>query len=159
MCLCHRPQLKEVDLIVGTLETAIGSIGGFCVGTTYIVDHQRLSGLGYCFSASAPPFLARVALHALEQLDEQPQMVAQLGAAAELVHTEFARFGRLQLGGHVLSPVKHLYVSGAADEDREREQTLLRQIVDEVIEILNYGTLILLINFFFRSARLPAWLW
>lgn len=37
---------------------ALGSIGGFCAGDREIVDHQRLSGLGYCFSASLPPFLA-----------------------------------------------------------------------------------------------------
>lgn len=37
---------------------ALASIGGFCAGDREIVDHQRLSGLGYCFSASLPPFLA-----------------------------------------------------------------------------------------------------
>lgn len=79
-------QLKEVDLIIGTLETAIGSIGGFCVGTTYIVDHQRLSGLGYCFSASAPPFLASVADKSLEYLEENPQIVAQLNDTAAAIN-------------------------------------------------------------------------
>lgn len=33
-------------MICGSLEWAVGSIGGFCVGTTYITDHQVLSGLG-----------------------------------------------------------------------------------------------------------------
>lgn len=37
---------------------SLASIGGFCAGDREIVDHQRLSGLGYCFSASLPPFLA-----------------------------------------------------------------------------------------------------
>jgi hypothetical protein len=37
---------------------ALGSVGGFCAGDREVVDHQRLSGLGYCFSASLPPFLA-----------------------------------------------------------------------------------------------------
>lgn len=31
---------------MGSLEYAIPSVGGFCVGTSYVVDHQRLSGLG-----------------------------------------------------------------------------------------------------------------
>lgn len=38
----------EVDLISGSLETSVESVGGFCVGTRFIVEHQRLSGLGYC---------------------------------------------------------------------------------------------------------------
>ena len=32
------------------------------------MDHQRLSGLGYCFSASLPPLLATAALGALRTL-------------------------------------------------------------------------------------------
>ena len=31
---------------MGSMEYAIPSVGGFCVGTTFVVDHQRLSGLG-----------------------------------------------------------------------------------------------------------------
>ncbi len=43
-------------------------MGGFCAGEREIVDHQRLSGLGYCFSASLPPLLATAALGALRTL-------------------------------------------------------------------------------------------
>lgn len=40
--------ISEVDLIVGSLEHSFSSIGGFCVGSHFIVEHQRLSGLGNC---------------------------------------------------------------------------------------------------------------
>ncbi len=43
-------QLNDIDLIMGSLETALGSIGGFCAGTTYIVEHQTLAGLGERFN-------------------------------------------------------------------------------------------------------------
>lgn len=33
-------------MVMASLENSLGSIGGFCVGTNFIVDHQRLSGLG-----------------------------------------------------------------------------------------------------------------
>lgn len=36
----------EIDLIVGSLEHSFATIGGFCAGTHFIVEHQRLSGLG-----------------------------------------------------------------------------------------------------------------
>ena len=39
-------QLDDVDLIMASLEFAIGGIGGFCVGTSYVVEHQTLAGLG-----------------------------------------------------------------------------------------------------------------
>ena len=33
-----------------------------------VVDHQRLSGAGYCFSASAPPFLSKVCIASIKRL-------------------------------------------------------------------------------------------
>lgn len=71
-------QRTEVDLICSSLENAIGSIGGFSVGSTFIVDHQRLSGLGYCFSASAPPLLAKAAVVALDHFENHPEMFSEL---------------------------------------------------------------------------------
>ncbi len=34
-----------------------------------VVDHQRLSGAGYCFSASAPPFTCAIATKSIELLE------------------------------------------------------------------------------------------
>ena len=39
-----------MDLIVGSMEHALAAVGGFCVGSSFIVEHQRLSGLGKILS-------------------------------------------------------------------------------------------------------------
>ena len=57
---------------------AVASAGGFCAGKAYVIDHQRLSGLGYCFSASVPPMLAAAAIEALNIMDSSPDMFKQL---------------------------------------------------------------------------------
>ena len=44
---CHPPPPS-----LPVAGNSLASIGGFCAGDREIVDHQRLSGLGYCFSAS-----------------------------------------------------------------------------------------------------------
>jgi 7-keto-8-aminopelargonate synthetase-like enzyme len=49
--------VTEVDAIVGSLEHALGSVGGFCCGRKDVTEHQTLYGSGYCFSASAPACL------------------------------------------------------------------------------------------------------
>lgn len=46
---------KRIDAIIGSLEHAVAGVGGFCAGRKGLIDHQRLSGAGYCFSAAAPP--------------------------------------------------------------------------------------------------------
>lgn len=70
--------IDEIDLISASLENTFSAYGGFCCGTTFIVDHQRLSGLGYCFSASLPPLQAAVALEALSVLDGNPDLLTKL---------------------------------------------------------------------------------
>ena len=46
-------------------------IGGFSTGAFDIVDHQRLSGAGYCFSASLPPYLSQASIVALQLVDKE----------------------------------------------------------------------------------------
>jgi 7-keto-8-aminopelargonate synthetase-like enzyme len=48
---------------------SLGSVGGFCVGSSFVVQHQVLSGQGYCFSASLPPLLATAAIEALNIIE------------------------------------------------------------------------------------------
>ena len=47
----------DVEIVCGSMGGALGSVGGFCVGDREMIDHQRLSGSGDCFSASNPPVL------------------------------------------------------------------------------------------------------
>ncbi|KAH8061898.1 serine palmitoyltransferase [Aureococcus anophagefferens] len=49
---------KAVEITTVDMSPAFGSLGGLCVGTEEVIDHQRLSGAGYCFSAAAPPSTA-----------------------------------------------------------------------------------------------------
>ena len=60
--------VDNVMAVVGSLGGALGGVGGFCAGTFEVVDHQRLAGSGYCFSAALPPFLATAAITALDIL-------------------------------------------------------------------------------------------
>ncbi|XP_059400315.1 serine palmitoyltransferase 1-like isoform X2 [Carassius carassius] len=64
--------IDDIDLISANMENALASIGGFCCGRSFVIDHQRLSGQGYCFSASLPPMLASAAIEALNIMEEDP---------------------------------------------------------------------------------------
>ena len=58
----------DADVVVGSLGGAVASAGGWCASSREVVDHQRLSGAGYCFSASLPPFLAVAASEAVQRI-------------------------------------------------------------------------------------------
>jgi 7-keto-8-aminopelargonate synthetase-like enzyme len=61
--------MVHAEIVTFSLEYSLGSVGGMTVGSEEVVDHQRLSGAGYCFSASAPPFLSKVCLASVRRLE------------------------------------------------------------------------------------------
>ena len=91
---------------------SLASVGGFCAGNRDIVDHQRLSGLGYCFSAALPPYLATAAIGAIDLLEAGgPALLQQLRGNAQLFRQQAATLpGLAVVGGKAdaTSPVVHL---------------------------------------------------
>ncbi|KAK5982021.1 Serine palmitoyltransferase 1, partial [Trichostrongylus colubriformis] len=79
--------IEDVDMVMASLENAMASTGGFCVGRSYVVGHQRVSGLGYCFSASLPPLLATAASEGLRIIEEEPERVARVQRCAMAMHS------------------------------------------------------------------------
>lgn len=68
---------ERFDMIFGTLEAALGSIGGFCAGAQLTIEHQRLSGSGYIFSASLPTYLVKAAIKSIELLNDKPRKLVE----------------------------------------------------------------------------------
>lgn len=125
----------EVDLIIGSLETALSSVGGFCVGSTFVVEHQRLSGLGYCFSASLPPLLSAAAIKALEQIEKHPEILEKLRERSTSLHQSICNSQLTEhftLGSDESSPLKHLYLIDKSLLHSEQQQ-ILKKIVDYCI--------------------------
>ncbi|CAK0904366.1 unnamed protein product [Prorocentrum cordatum] len=88
--LCEHAGVDEgrVDAIVGSLEHAVAGVGGFCAGRRGLVEHQRLAGAGYCFSAACPPSACLAAAAMMGDLasPEGAAHVAHLGANAAALH-------------------------------------------------------------------------
>ncbi|XP_017469677.1 PREDICTED: serine palmitoyltransferase 1 isoform X1 [Rhagoletis zephyria] len=124
--------LIEVDLIMAGMENSLATIGGFCVGSHFIVEHQRLSGLGYCFSASLPPLLTQAAISALDRFESQPKMFTELQVISGKVQEVFGKLSKLKLHGSELSPVKHLYIAEQR-ENADMERELLTEIANKCI--------------------------
>ncbi len=70
--------IKDIEMTVVAMDTALASVGGLCIGTREVVDHQRLSGAGYCFSASAAPFLSAAAATSLKVLQDNASLISNL---------------------------------------------------------------------------------
>ena len=75
--LYQKKLMYDAEIVIVSLENAMGSIGALSIGTEEVVDHQRLSGSGYCFSASTPPFTATAALAAMNLMQTRPDVTLQ----------------------------------------------------------------------------------
>lgn len=129
--------ITEVDLIVGSMENSLASIGGFCVGSSFIVEHQRLSGLGYCFSASLPPLLASAAIAALETIEQNPDLLKQLQDRSHwlqrALHASDIIAKHFDILGDEDSPVKHLVLKNLSGSYQD-QLALLNSFIDSCIE-------------------------
>lgn len=122
----------EIDMIMGSLEWAIGSIGGFCVGTSFVIEHHRLSGLGYCFSASLPPLLTSAAITSLDIMKNNPQIFKSLRDNCMAINSGLQDIHCLECSSFPESPVKHVYLKTKLD--RNTEEKLLSKISERCIE-------------------------
>lgn len=126
--------IEDIDLLAASLEYSVAAYGGFCAGTHFIIDHQRLSGLGYCFSASLPPLQAAVGLEAIKLIDQDPKMVHDLRKNCELFHEILVQSRVLHVDGISFSPVKHLRRKANSSETRKFLVQSLEDIVDRARE-------------------------
>ncbi|XP_076811924.1 serine palmitoyltransferase 1-like [Clavelina lepadiformis] len=100
--------VSKLDLVVACMEYSLASVGGFCCGRHYVVGHQRLSGMGYVFSASLPSLLARAAIEGLNISEENPDIFAQLRQKAAFLQDLLKGIKGIELVGYPESPCFHL---------------------------------------------------
>jgi len=68
----------DIDMKVGTLSKATGSIGGYIAGTRSLVNYFRYTLPGFLFAAGISPPSAAAALAAIRLLRRDPSIVARL---------------------------------------------------------------------------------
>lgn len=126
--------IDKIDAMAASMGNALGSIGGFVCGRSYVIDHQRLSGAGYCYSASLPPLLASAAIKALDMIEESNGGYQQKVAAnSTLSHGLVSNIAGMVVQGDLTSPVLHLRLKDA-DAPRHEQDKILAEIVAQSLQ-------------------------
>eukprot|EP01116_Phalansterium_solitarium_P020533 TRINITY_DN6097_c0_g1_i1.p1 TRINITY_DN6097_c0_g1~~TRINITY_DN6097_c0_g1_i1.p1 ORF type:complete len:526 (-),score=203.93 TRINITY_DN6097_c0_g1_i1:203-1780(-) len=125
--------VRSVEIITGDLASTVGSVGGFCLGSTAIIYHQRLNGPGYVYSASLPALLTRAATTGFDMLDEQPQLVDRLRNNTAALHKGLSAIDGMRVVSWAQSPVVLLTLDESTGT-RLGDETLLQAIVDKALE-------------------------
>jgi serine palmitoyltransferase len=136
--LYQKKLMHDVEITCVSMENALGSIGGITTGTEEVVDHQRLSGSGYCYSASSPPFTASAAIAALNLLQTRPEITLH-----QLQTNQAYLYNKLQILVHekledlllitsdVRSPIVMMQVADIPETEYLDEVVFLQEVVRE----------------------------
>jgi serine palmitoyltransferase len=135
--LYNKRLMHDVEIATIALENSVGSMGGLTVGNDDVVDHQRLSGSGYCFSASTPPFAAVAAMKALELMQTRPEILQRLSENQAYLQERVQEFCSKRLEDLLLvtsdprSPIVLLQVADIPETEYLEETVFLREVVKE----------------------------
>jgi glycine C-acetyltransferase len=83
----------RVDVQVGTLSKAIGSLGGYVAGTRAFIEYLYHRARPFLFSTSHPPAVAAACIAALDILEQEPEIIDRLWE-----NTRFFKEGLVKLG-------------------------------------------------------------
>mmetsp|Transcript_4249 Transcript_4249/g.8910 ORF Transcript_4249/g.8910 Transcript_4249/m.8910 type:complete len:623 (-) Transcript_4249:113-1981(-) len=134
------PLMHDVEITTIALENGMGAIGGITVGSDEVVEHQRLSGSGYCFSASSPPFTATAAIQSLELLQTNKETTLQpLQDNVAYLHHKLTQLCHVTLEDVLLvtsapeSPILFLQVADIPETRDLDELLFLEEVVQECL--------------------------
>jgi len=131
--------ITSVEIITLSMANSLGSIGGLCIGNHEVVDHQRLSGAGYCFSASAPPFMSSCAITALQHLKQTPELITTLHSNINYLFQAMENIKELKILSSKLSPIVHIGISPNYQVDFDTD---FQRIVEISLKCLDNGVFI-----------------
>jgi glycine C-acetyltransferase len=69
---------EGVDIVVGTLSKAVGTVGGFAAASKEIIDYLRIYARSNMFSTALPPAVCAAAYEAVLIMEEEPDLIENL---------------------------------------------------------------------------------
>jgi glycine C-acetyltransferase len=88
----------KVDVQVGTLSKAIGSLGGYVCGSHDLIDYLYHRARPFLFSTSHPPSVAATCIAAFDMLEAEPDRIQRLWDNTRYFQAELTRAG-FDIGG------------------------------------------------------------
>ncbi|HEY3707536.1 MAG TPA: glycine C-acetyltransferase [Terracidiphilus sp.] len=94
----HFKMHGRVDVQVGTLSKAIGSLGGYVCGSRDLIDYLYHRARPFLFSTSHPPAVAASCIAAFDILEQEPERIDRLWENTRYFQGELRRAG-FNVGG------------------------------------------------------------
>ena len=119
----------KVDVQVGTLSKAIGSLGGYVCGSKDLIDYLYHRARPFLFSTSHPPSVAATCIAAFDLLESEPERIERLWANTRYFQQELRRAG-FNVGGQN-TPATETPITPVIVGDGRKAMEFSRALFDE----------------------------
>jgi len=89
---------KDIDIVMGTLSKALGSSGGFVVGSKRLIKYLRIASRSYMFSTAITPASSATVTEALKVIQDEPEWREKLWSNSCYIREKFQQMGYDTLG-------------------------------------------------------------
>ncbi|KAF8665043.1 hypothetical protein AX16_000655 [Volvariella volvacea WC 439] len=100
----------KVDMLIGSCAIGLCSSGGFCAGSKVVIDHQRINGPSFVFSASMPALLAVSASEAINHLRSTPSTLDALQENVQVARSVLVPLDFITVTSHYASPIIQIQI-------------------------------------------------
>ena len=100
-------------MLIGSVANGLNSSGGFCAGSRIVVDHQRINGTSFVFSAAVPALLAVSASEGINILRNTPSILSTLQENVRAIRAILDRVEAITISLHAASPIIHIHLRSA----------------------------------------------
>ncbi|KAH9955402.1 serine palmitoyltransferase [Russula dissimulans] len=101
---------SQIDILLGSVANGLNAAGGFCAGSHIVVNHQRINGTSFVFSAAVPALLAVSASEGINILRNTPSILSTLQENVRAIRAVLERVDCITIPSHPASPIIHIYV-------------------------------------------------
>lgn len=115
----------KIDIIMGTLSKAVGSLGGFVVGDSALIEFLKNKARSFIYTTALPPAVCAASLTGLDIIQNEPEIRKHYWESVEWLKRELRQMGfdLMNTQSHIIpvlikDPVKtmeiskHLYQNG-----------------------------------------------
>ena len=78
----------QINVVMGTLSKAVGSLGGFVAGSSELIDYLRNKARSFIYTTALPPSACAAAIAALEIIENEPELIENLRMNSRLLGSE-----------------------------------------------------------------------
>ena len=112
----HYGMEGQVDIVMGTLSKAVGSLGGFIAGSFELIDYLKNKARSFIYTTALPPSVCAASIAALGIIENEPELIKKL--RNNIAH---------------LTPLIPLSISGGEGETRREGVRIFTPIIPIIV--------------------------